>query len=263
MIALRSVAKVAFSAVDLLLGPYPGPRVLIYHQIGAGNRQQMDVRPEAFSRHLDWLQAHGDVVSLEYATENLSATPAGSVFVLSFDDGYRDMYERAFPLLLQRRLPFTLYLTTEPVETGRPLKEDRISTPLTWDQVEEMDASGLMTLANHTHTHRDLRGLSPADIAADLETADRLIESRVGRIPRHFAYPWGYWSPAADSEVRRRYLTAALGGGGANGPGTDPHGLHRIPVQLSDGVVFFRRKMKRGQRSEEFVRRMVTGYRGP
>jgi peptidoglycan/xylan/chitin deacetylase (PgdA/CDA1 family) len=261
--AFRLVAKAAFSAVDLVLAPYPGPRILIYHQVGAGHGREMDVSPKALVRHLDWLETHGEVVSLEQAIENMSAATRQPNFVLSFDDGYRDMYERAFPLLRRRRLPFTLYLTTEPVETGRPLNPDRDSAPLTWTHVEEMDASGLMTLGNHTHTHRDLRRASPGDIAADLETADRLMESRLGRRPRHFAYPWGYWSTAADREVRGRYLTATLGGGSANGPETDLHRLHRIPIQLSDGVVFFRRKMRRGQRSEEFVRRMLTGYRGP
>lgn len=263
MIFLRLAAKVGFSVADLVLGPYPGPRLLIYHQIGAGHRREMNVTQGAFTRHLEWLHAHGQVVSLEQAIQEIPLATSPSTFVLTFDDGYRDMYDQAFPVLRRLGLPFTLYLTTDPVESARPLNSDRASHPLTWDQVREMDASGLMTIGNHTHTHRDLRGLSYDEVVADLDEADRLIEARLGRKPRHFAYPWGYWSEAADRAVRARFASAVLGGGLASGPGSDPHRLHRVPIQRSDGIVFFRRKMRRGQRSEEYVRRLVTGYRGP
>ncbi len=85
----------------------------------------------------------------------------------------------------------------------------------------------------------------------------------MGIVPKHFAYPWGYWSPAAHDHVRARYETATLGTGAPVDADTDPLLINRVAVQLSDGVFFFKRKMRRGLRLEDLVRRRLTRYDGP
>ena len=122
---------------------------------------------------------------------------------------------------------------------------------------------GLMTVGAHTHTHIDLRDQSGERVAEELMTSNELIESRLGLTPQHFAYPWGYWDPTADIEVRSRYQTATLGGGAGVTSDTDLHKINRVPVQLDDRVLFFQRKAKTGLRAEESVRRVVSGYKGP
>ena len=184
-------------------------------------------------------------------------------YVLTFDDGYKDMYEAAFPLLRERGLPFTLYITTEPVETRIPLTPGGQADPLTWDQISNMLESGLMTLGVHTHRHRDLRGLSDSEVAEELDSSNRLVQQRVGITARHFAYPKGYWDPMAEELVRARYETAVLGAGPPLGLDSDRHRLHRIPIQRSDGFFFFRCKVFRGLRLEERMRRLLRGYHGP
>lgn len=260
--SLRVASKGVFATVDLLSGDYPGPRVLIYHQIGAGLGRQMEVTKESFDAHVSWLIKHKTVVDLDTAISRRGDEGADQLVVLSFDDGYDDFYRLGFPVLQANRLPFVLYLSTEPIETGKPFGPPQ-ALPLTWDQVQDMSSSGLMTTGAHTHRHPDLRVLSPAEVAEELALADELIERRLGHRPRHFAYPYGYWSQSADTEVRARYVSAALGGGPAVTAATDPLMLHRLPIQLSDGVFFFRRKLKTGLCLEESVRRVVNRYKGP
>lgn len=260
---VRVGAKAVFALADLVLGRLPGPRILIYHQVGAGLGRQMEVTKEAFRSHLDWLGHHGRVVDLETAISRKDHPDGHSHYVLTFDDGYEDLHRVAFPLLEAARLPFTLYLATHPVESQEPLTPGGRADPLTWGQIREMLASGLMTLGVHTHRHLDLRKLAEEEIHQELEVSDRLVEERTGVPARHFAYPWGYWSAQADAQVRRRYVSAVLGSGPPNDSRTEPFLLHRIPVQLADGVFFFRRKMRTGLRLEDRVRRRVTGYQGP
>ena len=258
---IRAVAKGAFSTVDRLTGPFPGPRILIYHQVGAAHGQELDVDPETFGRQLDWLQGHGRVVGLDDALTARSGPGADFSYVLTFDDGYQDMFRSAFPLMASRGVPFTLYLTTGPLEDGKPLAPGR--EPLTWGDVSRMCESGLVTLGAHTHRHVDLRHASITQVEDELDTSNRLIEQRIGLRPLHFAYPWGYWSATADTSVRARYRSAVLGGGGPILADTDLFLVPRIPIQLSDGFVFFKSKMRRGLRTEEAVRRLLSGYRGP
>jgi len=257
----RAVGKTMFATADLFLGNWPGPRILIYHQIGAGSGRQMDLMPGAFRGHVDWLQSQGKFVGLGDALSGADVLNSERNYVLTFDDGYADVYENAFPLLRDRGIPFTLYLTTGHIETGIPLHEgDR---PLTWDMVGEMVDSGLVTMGAHTHTHPDLRGMRIADVEMEIEQSNELIERRTGVTPRHFAYPKGYWDPQAEKVVRRHYQTAVLGAGLPVTAATDPYRVCRVAVQASDGQFFFTRKIRRGMRLEERVRSQVRGYRHP
>lgn len=257
----RVGGKAVFAAADLFLGPWPGPRILIYHQVGENSGRQMEVTREVFEAQLTWLVTHGTVVGLEEGLQKRGDPASRSMFVISFDDGYADLYEVAFPLMEREGLPFTLYLSTEHVETGQPRIHGGL--PLTWDHVDKMAQSGLMTLGSHTHSHRDLRHASMDQVEDELDRCDELISKRVGISARHFAYPWGYWSPLADVAVRRRYASAVLGGGGPITASTDRYLVHRLPIQRSDGLFFFRRKAKRGMRLEERARRVLRRYRGP
>jgi peptidoglycan/xylan/chitin deacetylase (PgdA/CDA1 family)/Mrp family chromosome partitioning ATPase len=258
----RKAAKTVFAAADAGKGVFPGPRLLIYHQIGATLGREMEVDASTFRQQLDWLASHGDVVALEEALLRVKEADSHRLFVLTFDDGYEDMYRHAFPLLTERGLPFTLYLTTDPVERQALITPGALASPLSWEQVGEMLDSGLMTLGSHTHHHVDLRDLEPGRIVDELDTADRLIYQRTGIKVQHFAYPKGYWSEVAEPFVRERYVTAVLGAGEPVTDTTDPHRIHRIPIQKSDGMAFFRRKMKSGMRMEESVRRRLRGYEG-
>ena len=259
MSVLRNAAKMFFAATDLLLPSPRGPRILIYHQVGASLGRQMEVTTEAFSWQLEWLVANREVVSLDTAIERWHEPDADRLVVLSFDDGYRDTYTTAFPLMAECRVPFTLYLSTEMIES---IPTESGTEPLRWDQIETMVDSGLVTVGSHTHTHRDLRFASAEQTLWEVESADSIIEERLGVRPRHFAYPWGYWGESAHDVVRRSYESAVLGAPTSR-VSFDLHKIHRYPIQLSDGTAWFRARLGGGLLLEERFRRRLRVYDGP
>ncbi len=115
----------------------------------------------------------------------------------------------------------------------------------------------------HTHSHVDVRAVDADALAEEVDVSNQLIAKRLGTAPRHFAYPWGYWSEPAEALVRERYETAALAAVSSVTAETDPYRLPRIPIQKSDGVAFFRRKTRTGLRAEEWMRQRVKGYTVP
>lgn len=255
----RVTSKSVFAFADLFRGRLRGPRILIYHQVADDPVNQMAVSPGTLSRQLDWIESSGRVVSLDALTDGADHD---SDYVLTFDDGYEGVYRHAFPLLKERGMPFTLYLTTGLVGSARDDAEPGLE-PLDWDQVAEMVSSGLVTVGAHTHTHPDMRTIPETRVEEELDVSNRIIEERTGLAPRHFAYPKGYWAEAAEPHIRLRYETAVLGAGPEIGPKMDPFRLTRLPVQRADGYFFFRRKMERGLRLEEWVRARLKGYRNP
>ncbi|HEY6628951.1 MAG TPA: polysaccharide deacetylase family protein, partial [Acidimicrobiia bacterium] len=248
---------------DAMLPPPPGPRILIYHQVEAGLGRYMEVRLEDFRCQLEWLFANRQVVGLDEALVRWGQAGSEIFVALTFDDGYRDTYSTAYPILLDRGFPFTLYLATESIESGVSLGPTERADPLTWDQVGTMHESGLLTSGAHTHRHADVRQLSAQEVEEELGLSDDLIEQRLGVRPAHFAYPWGFWSPTADGPVRERYSSAAVAGSGRAKRELQPHRLARYPVQLSDGFRFFRGRLRGGLRLEEVIRRRVNAYTGP
>jgi len=73
-----------------------------------------------------------------------------------------------------------------------------------WDQIEMLQAAGFR-IEGHTASHPDLRALSDEQIEAEMEEADSAIESRLGRRPRYFAYPYGHHDARVRAVAAKRY----------------------------------------------------------
>ncbi|WP_436774669.1 polysaccharide deacetylase family protein [Yinghuangia sp. YIM S09857] len=222
--------------------PAPGATVLIYHRVGGGSRDELDLPADRFARQLDALPP-GSVVPLDTALDRLAASDRTPSVVLTFDDGFADVHANAWPLLRDRGLPFTLYLASGMVG-GTMHWEGSTGTSsgapaLTWDQLAEMHGSGLMTIGNHTRTHARPEALT----ADELDAASDDIDKNLGVRPDHFAYTWGVPVPAMEHALRCRFRSAATGTLGRNLPGADPMRLNRVPVRRTDPPEFFRAKL--------------------
>ncbi|MGH9178420.1 MAG: polysaccharide deacetylase family protein [Acidimicrobiales bacterium] len=220
-----------------------GTTILIYHRVGGGSLDELDTPRPAFEAQLDALGEY-DVVSLDTALDRLDAGDRRPSVVLTFDDGFRDLSDNAWPLLRERGVPFTVYLATGYVggimhwegSTARAA-----GAALTWEQLGEMVGSGLCTVGNHTHSHA-----RPCELtSAEVDRCSDEIEMHLGAAarPRHFAFTWGVEVRSMRPMLHQRFRSAATGRLGRNMPGYDPMALRRVPVRRSDPVEFFVAKL--------------------
>lgn len=216
-----------------------GFHVLAYHLVGAGTGSPVDLPLATFRRQMEELAASGRVIALDEAGESGDAGDAdqGPSVVVTFDDAYRSFRTHAFPVLSDLALPVTLYVPTGFVsrETPGPLAGARDLPALDWSELAELEASGLVTVGSHTHTHPDLDTLARADAGAaraELAHSKELLEERLDRPVEHFAYPRARASAAAEREVRALYRSAVVAGGRVNQPHRfDPYRISRVPVR--------------------------------
>lgn len=136
---------------------------------------------------------------------------------ITFDDGMRSLYTDALPVLRDHAVPAHLYLTTGSVGKNNRWPTQPEDAPgfdmLTWDEIEQLHEAGIF-IDSHTHNHPDMRTLDIADMEQQCETADELIEQRLGRRPLYFAYPYGYKNERVCDLARQRYratVTTELG----------------------------------------------------
>lgn len=196
----------------------------------------------AFAAQVTELARHR-VVSLDTALDELDAGDDSPKVVLTFDDGFADVHTTAWPLLAEAELPFTLYVATGYVGGLMHWDGSTATAPgpaLDWDQLGELAASPLCTIANHTHTHARPEALTPDE----LDRCNDEIRTRLGVAPHHFAYTWGIRVPGMEPALRERFRSAVTGELGRNHPGDDPLALRRIPVRGSDPLEFFTAKLR-------------------
>ena len=213
--------------------------VLFYHRVCDDHANDWTTSNAAFDRHLDWLQRHVDLVSLEEAQQRIGAAGNTRPCVsLTFDDGYAENCQHAIPRLAREKIPCTYFVTLHNVLTGEPFQHDAKAgfrgTPNTLAQLRDMAGAGI-EIGAHTYTHPDFsRVRDPHVLHREVVVAREELSELLGRPVRYFAVPIGMHPQLSSAlfEVARQagYDAVCSGYGGYNFPGDDPFHLQRIAV---------------------------------
>ncbi len=190
--------------------------ILMYHYISVppanadSIRRGLSVGPDVFRAHLVTLREQGftsiTLTDLAYAIDMGTPLPPKPI-VITFDDGYRDNYTNAYPILKEEGFVGTFFVFTKPVE-------ERNNDYVTWEMVKEMQEGG-MEIGSHTLTHADLPGKSEARIQRELQESRRILEEKLGIEVRTLAYPYGeYDSGVAHLARQAGYWIAVTTEGG-------------------------------------------------
>ena len=219
---------------------------LVYHSVrphikGESKYQdQYDVTPELLRKELTYLKEHGYTPVgyrdlLDYWQGATTSFPEKPI-ILSFDDGWRNQYQYAYPLLKEFHMKGVFFVFTNPIDNKKPHW-------MSWDELREMDAAG-MEIGGHTRTHPMLSKITE-DVKLDYEIKEpkEIIERELGHAIVAFAYPFG---------VRNEHVFSALGRAGykfartiQNGVWNDPeHSLTMHGTLSSDNVSDFIRLLE-------------------
>lgn len=172
--------------------------ILMYHYISIPPadadeyRLALSVTPNDFRQQMRYLAENGyntiDLYDLSLAIVNEQDLPPQPV-IITIDDGYRDNYENAFPVLQEFGLTATIFLVTEFIDQAHPAY-------LSWAMIEEMANAGIR-FEPHSKTHPDLRGQDRDYLIYQILGSQETIAAHVGYTPRYFAYPSGGYDGAA------------------------------------------------------------------
>ena len=226
--------------------------ILCYHRIGPssalrGLGGKMTVTASNFAAQLEHL-ARNDyhVIPLSQLLDFLEgrqALPQRSV-VITFDDGYESVHRHALPLLRKYNFPATLFVYTDFIGAG---------DALSWSQLNELAASGLVSVQAHSKTHRNLieRVTGETDeryrqmLELEARAPRELIERRLASPVRHFAYPYG---DANDSVLevlgRQQYQLAVTVNPGGNAFFAQPLMLRRTMIYGDHDLEAFKARLQ-------------------
>ncbi len=199
------------------LTPEPDPQnplrvpILMYHYISVPPknadiyRLDLSVTPQNLDAQLGYLKHAGfNVISLDellLAWKGEAELPPRPI-VLTFDDGYRDNYTYAFPLLKKYGFSATFSLITQYIDQNNP-------NYVTWKQVTEMHRAG-MDFAAHSYNHADLKGKDVDFLVYQILGSKEAIEARTKEPLHFFTYPSGSYDQLTIDVVKSANFWGAL-----------------------------------------------------
>lgn len=211
--------------------------VLYYHSIlyEAGNELRMP--PEQFAEQMKYLADHGyHVITLDqlynafYGKSTLPDKPV----VITFDDGYRDNFTNAFPVMQKYHFPGTVFMVSSYIGGDGFL---------TADQLKQLQAAG-WTIGGHTENHVNLGAASRSVIATELTHSRRTLENLLGRSLKYIAYPYGGYNADAVAMVQDDgYLMAFTTERGWTSAGLNRFLLPRVYCYANMGIQEFARRI--------------------
>ncbi len=188
---VRSPAPVASSSEPTVRVP-----ILIYHSVrpdfGGQTKSQTEysVTPEELDAELAYIHSHGyTVISLDELQKDIltgTTSPVAKPVVLTFDDGWKNEFEYALPILKKYNDTATFFIFTNPI--GRDKRF------MTWDDVHVLESAG-MTIGAHSLSHPYFPKLTPEEMRREVADSKKTLETHLGHPVLHFATPFGFTSP--------------------------------------------------------------------
>lgn len=229
MTAWKAKLGAHISAGFALLDPIrvaPGCRVLMYHAIGgevAGDRYKLySLAPGRFADHVRCLAGLPDPVALA------AGVTAGRGLAITFDDGYRDNLTVAAPLLIEAKLPFSVFVTPGFVAGGKPQY-------LAPGDLRELSQLPGVTIGAHGYSHCRLTECNNGELARELEGSRRWLEDLLGRPVTTMSYPHGAVNTRVRAAAARAGFTiAACSRFGGHRADDDPLCVARTDIWAAD-----------------------------
>jgi peptidoglycan/xylan/chitin deacetylase (PgdA/CDA1 family) len=221
--------------------------VLFYHKIG---KPSPDARvrggftpPRRFFKQMSYLKNEGFVFYtaselIEYFQQRGEFPPKG--IALTFDDGWKDNYTNAFPVLEQLGIKATIFIIPSSIGqifSGATAEGEQPHAHLSADEIREMAQHGI-EFGSHTMNHRLLNKLMPSEIRSEVEDAKREIENLLQKPCLTFAYPAGFYSEQARRIVEQAGHIAAFSTTYGPTDRVDLFALNRTEVLRRDRFLF-------------------------
>ena len=208
---------------------------MCYHKVNDHDRDYMTVSVQNFKAQMEFLNEQGyEMVSLNELVKGTGDKGQGARVVITFDDGYEDIYQNAFPVMKQYGFKGIVFLIVEQVGGKGFLSRDHIL---------EMAKAGF-EFGSHTLSHAELTKADDGQKKKEIMGSKKMLEQNLGIPIRFFCYPRGLYDKASVQLVKDAgYLGACSNVPGANGKGLNAFLLRRTEVAPHDTLFDFEKKL--------------------
>tara|TARA_B100000767_G_scaffold244413_1_gene242674 strand:- start:347 stop:1408 length:1062 start_codon:yes stop_codon:yes gene_type:complete len=167
---------------------------IMYHRFDENKYPSTNIKMDVFLKQIELIKdLNYDFIHPADFQKNFDIPNKKKKILLTVDDAFQSFYDVAWPYLKENKIPFILFVSTEPVgNIGY----------MTWDQIKEVDKESFTVIGHHSHSHEYLIDKSNQDFIKDLNKANVIFNNKIGYVPELFSYPFGEYS-----EFMRNYIS--------------------------------------------------------
>ena len=200
---------------------------LMYHRFNENIYPSTNIKMEIFNQQMSMIKNLGyKFYDPKNFLDEFHKPKKEKKILITIDDGFESFYKEAWPFLEKNKIPFILFISTEPV--GR-------NGYMNWDEIKEIEKSEFGYIGHHSHTHEYLIDMKYSDFVKDIETATTIFKEKLGYNPPIFSYPFGEYSLEMKNYISKNFKIGFGQHSGVIDINKDKFELPRFPINEKYG----------------------------
>jgi len=202
---------------------------LMYHRFNENKYPSTNIQMDVFDIQMQIIKKNGyEFYDPKLFVDEFNKPKKEKEILITIDDGFKSFYDEAWPYLKKNKIPFILFVSTEPVGKFGYMN---------WDQIREIDQSEFGYIGHHSHTHEYLIDMEEMDFINDIETATKIFKKELGYSPPIFSYPFGEYSLFMKEYISKNFKVAFGQHSGIIDVNKDKFELPRFPINEKYGEI--------------------------
>ena len=199
----------------------------MYHRFNESKYPSTNIQMDIFKQQIEIIEDSNYKFNNPSEFEKMFSTPKiKKEILITIDDAFLSFYQEAWPFLKKNKIPFILFVSTEPVgKRGY----------MTWNQIREVESEDFAFIGHHSHTHDYLINETNDQFISDIEKANKIFLKELGYIPNLFSYPFGEYSKFMRNYVSKNFKFAFGQHSGVIDLNKDKFELPRFPINEKYG----------------------------
>ena len=184
---------------------------------------------EIFKEQINIIKTENlEIDNIENFSSNFTKNKDKKKILITIDDAFSSFYKNAWPFLNKNKIPFILFVSTEPV--GK-------NGYMTWKQIKEVERENFAYIGNHSHSHEYLIDKKNQEFITDIEIANKIFKKKIGYIPKLFSYPFGEYSEFMRNYISKNFTYAFGQHSGVIDINKEKFQLPRFPINEKYGEI--------------------------
>ncbi len=199
----------------------------MYHRFNENKYPSTNIKMDIFEEHINIIKnSDFNFHNPNNFDEQFNKPKSKKEILITIDDAFESFYTEAWPYLKKNKIPFILFVSTEPVGN---------KGYMTWKQIKEVGANDFAYIGHHSHTHEYLIDVSNDEFVLDIETANTIFLKELGYVPSLFSYPFGEYSKFMKDYISKNFKYAFGQHSGVIDLNKDKFELPRFPINEKYG----------------------------
>ncbi len=202
---------------------------IMYHRFNENKYPSTNIQMNMFLKQIQLIKdLNYEFIHPDEFQKNFNTPKKQKKILLTVDDAFKSFYDYAWPYLKERKIPFILFVSTEPV--GK-------NGYMTWDQIRKIDKESFAVIGHHSHSHEYLIEESNQNFVKDIEKASEIFNKKMGYVPELFSYPFGEYSEFMRNYISNNFTYAFGQHSGVIDVNKEKFQLPRFPINENYGKI--------------------------